>query len=110
MEENQKGKVGNDLKSDRQKEWGLRGSVAGREAPGLVADPSPCDLQEAKGHRYLTQHRHRKRALAQERNTIQGFHNATARLGARSAKILKQVSLFITHNCQYLYCSVSGLT
>lgn len=56
--------------------------MAGGEAPGLVAGLSPCDLQEAEGHRCLTRHRHRKRALAQERNTIQGFHEATARLGA----------------------------
>lgn len=77
------GKVGNDLKADTQTEWGPAGrSVAGGEARGLVAGPSPCDSQEAEGHRCLTQHRHRKRALAQERNTIQGFHKATARLGA----------------------------
>ncbi|KAI4816564.1 hypothetical protein KUCAC02_008887 [Chaenocephalus aceratus] len=42
-------------------EWGLGGySGAGSEAPGLVAGLSPCDLQEAEGHR-LTRHRHRKR-------------------------------------------------
>ncbi len=79
------------------------------EAPGLVPGLSPCDLQEAEGHR-LTRHRHRKRALAQERNTIQGFHKATARLGAQRAKILKQPGLFITHGCQYSHCLVSGST
>lgn len=104
------GKVENDLKADRQTELRLGGcSVAAGEAPGLVAGPSPCDLQEAEGHR-LTLHRHRKRALAQERNTIQGFHKATARLGARRAKILKQPGLFITHDCQYSHCSRSGST
>lgn len=88
------GKVESD--TDRQTERGGLGgcSVADGEAPGLVAGPSTCDLQEAEGHRCLTQHRHRKRALAQERNTIQGFHEATARLGARSAKILKQPGIF----------------
>lgn len=39
---------------------------------GSWRGPSPCDLQEAGGHP-LTRHRHRKRALAQERNTIRGF-------------------------------------
>lgn len=44
----------------KQAEWGREGcSAPGGEAPGLVAGPSPCDLQEAGGHR-LTRHRHRK--------------------------------------------------
>ena len=96
--------------TDRRTEWGLQGcSVAGGEAPGLVAGPSPCDSQEAGGHR-LTRHRHGKRALAQERNTIQGFDKATARLGDGRAKILKQPGLFITHDCQYSHCSPSAST
>ncbi|TNN71377.1 hypothetical protein EYF80_018455 [Liparis tanakae] len=92
-----KGTVGNDLKAGRQTERGLGGcSVAGGEAPGLVAGPSPCDLQEAEGHR-LTPHRHRKRALAQERNTIQRFHKATARLGARVLALTKYFPIQSRH-------------
>lgn len=95
----QKGQGGKRLEN-RQTEQGLGGcSAADGEAPGLVAGLSTCDLQEAEGHRCLTQHCHRKRALAQERNTIQGFHKATARLGAQCAKILKQPGLFRRHNC-----------
>lgn len=68
--------------------------VAGGEASGLVAGPSPCDLQEAGGHP-LTRHRHRKRALAQERNTIRGFSQSYSPPGTprRRAEALKQPRL-----------------
>lgn len=70
------------------------GTVAGGEASGLVAGPSPCDLQEAGGHP-LTRHRHRKRALAQERNTIRGFSQSYSPPGTprRRAEALKQPRL-----------------
>lgn len=68
--------------------------MAGGEASGLVAGPSPCDLQEAGGHP-LTRHRHRKQALAQERNTIRGFSQSYRPPGTprRRAEALKQPRL-----------------
>lgn len=69
---------------------------------GSCQGPSPCDLQETEGHHCLTQRLHRKRALAQERNTIPGFYKVTAHLGDRCVKILQQFILLIAHHCQYL--------
>lgn len=80
--------------------WGFQW-LAGRPR-GSCQGPSPCDLQEAEGHHCLTQRLHRKRALAQERNTIPGFYKVTARLGDSSVKILQQFNLLIAHHCQYL--------
>lgn len=55
--------------------WGGWGGgarrLAGGVAPGLVAGPAPCDLQEAVGHR-LTWHRHRKAKLRRRKEIQYG--------------------------------------
>lgn len=103
----QKHEVGNDLNAD-----GVRGAQRlAAKATGLVAGARlHATCRKPGGSSFDTAPPQENGALAQERNTIQGFHEAIARLGARRAKILKQPGLFITHDCQYSHCSPSGWT